>query len=137
MKHGKHAILWSTPSTPFYEARQERQFSEARQARHFMEHAKHVKNAKHVSTESTRADQTREHAKHVKHANHTSTQARHLADSIASTAGKMFEQNMAIKHSCLSTFAWNRSKREWMWKVNLTIEFGIKYGRRNSFTYSE
>ena len=30
MKHAKHGILWSTPSTSFYEARQERQFFEAR-----------------------------------------------------------------------------------------------------------
>ena len=41
MKHAKHVILWSTPSTPFYEARQARQIFEARQARHFMKHAKH------------------------------------------------------------------------------------------------
>ena len=49
MKHAKHVILWSTPSTPFYEARQARQIFEARQARHFMKHAKHV------STPSMRA----------------------------------------------------------------------------------
>ena len=42
MKHAKHAILWSIPSTTFYEARQARQVSEARQARHFMEHDKHL-----------------------------------------------------------------------------------------------
>ena len=45
----KHAILWNTQSTLFYEARQARQIFEARQARHFMKHAKHV------STPSMRA----------------------------------------------------------------------------------
>ena len=42
MKHAKHAMLWSTPSTPstvFYEARQARHFFEARQAPDFMKHA--------------------------------------------------------------------------------------------------
>ena len=61
MKHAKHAILWSTPSTPFYEARQECQFFEACQTRDFMKHAKHAKflkhakHTKHVSTPSMRA----------------------------------------------------------------------------------
>ena len=35
----KHAILWNTQSTLFYEARQ---------ARHFMKHAKHAKFLKHA-----------------------------------------------------------------------------------------
>ena len=42
MKHAKYTILWSIPSTTFYEARQAHQVSEARQAHHFMEHAKHL-----------------------------------------------------------------------------------------------
>ena len=53
MKHAKHTILRPTSSTlmfwttPFYEARQARQYFEARQACHFM---KHAKCAKHAST---------------------------------------------------------------------------------------
>ena len=60
----KHAILWNTPNTLLYEARQARQFFEARRSTPFYE-----------------ARQAREHAKHVKHARHASTQPRHLADS--------------------------------------------------------
>ena len=41
-KHAKHAILWGTPSTTLYEARQARQFYETHQARYSMEHSKHV-----------------------------------------------------------------------------------------------
>ena len=39
MKYAKHAMLWSTPSTVIYEARQARHFFEARQAPDFMKHA--------------------------------------------------------------------------------------------------
>ena len=94
----KHAILWNTPSTPFYEAhqasdfmntwfyeaRQVSQLFEACQARRFMKQAKHanfLKHAKHAilwSTLSTRARQLCGHAKHVEHAKQAST---HLADS--------------------------------------------------------
>ena len=72
LKHAKHAILWSMPSTPILWSTPSTPFHGARQAR---EHAKHV------STESTRARQTREYSKHVKNTKHASTQARHLADS--------------------------------------------------------
>ena len=50
-KHDKQAILWSTPNTLFYEARQARKFFEARQARHFMKYVRHanvLKHAKHT-----------------------------------------------------------------------------------------
>ena len=55
MKQAKHVILWSTPNMPFYEARQARQCFEARKGTLFHE-----------------ARQARKHP---------STQARHLADS--------------------------------------------------------
>ena len=69
MKHVKHAIFWSSPSTAFYEACQAR---------------KHVKSIESTSTPSTRARKTREPAKHVKHAKHASMQARHLANPFKS-----------------------------------------------------
>ena len=47
LKYAKHAILWSTPSTPFHGARQA---------------FKYVKHAKLASMQSTPARQTREHA---------------------------------------------------------------------------
>ena len=59
MKHAKHVISWSIPSTPFYEARQAHQFFEVRQPRQFMKHANQV------STPSTRARKARKHAKHA------------------------------------------------------------------------
>ena len=51
MKHLKHAILWSMPSMPFYEASQ---------ACHLMKHAKHVS--------TPESDRAFEHDKYVKHA---------------------------------------------------------------------
>ena len=58
----KHAILWNTPSTLIYEARQARQFYEALQARHFMKHAKFRITP---STSFHEARQVRKHAKHA------------------------------------------------------------------------
>ena len=46
MKHAKHVILWSTPSTLFYEARQ---------ASQFMKHAKHANFLKHAISWSTQS----------------------------------------------------------------------------------
>ena len=70
-------------STPFYETRQ---------ARYFLKHAKHAIFLSTPSTSFHGARQARkERQAHVKHAKHASTQARHLADSIASAEGKMFE----------------------------------------------
>ena len=54
MKNAKHVILWSLPSTPFYEARQffeahqAHEFFEARQARDLMKHAKQANFLKHA-----------------------------------------------------------------------------------------
>ena len=62
MKQAKHVILWSTPNMPFYEARQARQCFEARKGTLF--HEAHQAR-KHPSTPARKAC---EHAKHVRHA---------------------------------------------------------------------
>ena len=62
MKQAKHVILWSTPNMPFYEARQARQCFEARKGTLFHE-ARQAR--KHPSTPARKAC---EHAKHVRHA---------------------------------------------------------------------
>ena len=59
IKHAKHAILRSTPSTPstpFYEARQARK------------HAKFIEHASMQSTPTRKGHQARKHVKYVKYA---------------------------------------------------------------------
>ena len=65
----KHANFWSTPSTPYFQARKTRK------------HAKFIEYASTQSKSSTQTTRTRQVREHTKHVNHTSSQARHLADS--------------------------------------------------------
>ena len=96
MKHAKHTILWSTPSTPIFWSTPSAPFHEARKAR------------KHASTWSTpiiRARKAREHAKHLSTPSTQSMRARHLADS--EKIGKhLFFVRFWVKISYCAFMAW-------------------------------
>ena len=86
MTYAKHPILWSTPSTSnasFCEAGQAGQFFEAQQACHFI---KHTKNVSRPSTQTRKTRQTREH---VKYTSTPSTQTRKAREH-ASTSFSRF-----------------------------------------------
>ena len=91
MKHAKHAILYSTPSTPIFWSTPSTPFHGARQAR------KHVKHTKHVSRESTRARQTGEHTKHAKHASTPSS--RLVCKVYADSTMNMAKNDVTFHHS--------------------------------------
>ena len=62
----KHAILWSTPSTPFFKARP---------VRFLLKHAKHPILWSTSSTPFCEVGQARKHAKFIKHSSMPSTRA--------------------------------------------------------------
>ena len=73
MKHVKHAILWSTPSTSCYEAREARYFTKHAKHASFLKQVKHTNflmHAKHAISWSTSSSQEPKARK-----------ARHLTDS--------------------------------------------------------
>ena len=104
-KYAKHVILWSTPSTPIFEAHQAYDL---------------MKDTKHAILWSTLARWARDQDKHVKHAKYANTQVCHLADSFIlrrnkqpiEAAVRMFSKidvlknftNFTRKHLCWSHF---------------------------------